>query len=244
MGPAKWTGGRAELMLTSFPRPAPPLPFGPRGRPWTAFGATHVTCPQCSLPDVQQRVVIRTAFWAGDRGRARTCTRQLRRLVLYPVELRGRHCAQDHAGRSVWPELNPGLFKSVPDHPHVGDCNWRLTIHALGPHKRLRAKLARASEKPSVPSQQAPSCSNLRTGDHVRLLALVGPTIALGGCDFLSNQACHVCSNEAGRGRHAKHPPSRRHQRYQREGEHGRHVPRRQPVPSRPRMNRRLVPAR
>src|SRR3954468_566309 len=55
MGPAKWTGGRMELMLTSIPRPAPPLPFVPRGRPWTAFGATHVTCPQCSLPDVQQR---------------------------------------------------------------------------------------------------------------------------------------------------------------------------------------------
>src|SRR3954447_403160 len=29
-------------------------------------------------------------FFAGDRGRARTCTPQLRRLMLYPVELRGQ----------------------------------------------------------------------------------------------------------------------------------------------------------
>src|SRR5215207_9716912 len=92
--------------------------------------------------------------------------------MLYQVEIRDRDRAQGHVGRSACLELDPSALKHVTDYPPAGNCDRRLTIHALGPRKRLNAKLARTSEKPSVPAQQAPSCSNLRASNHIRSLAL------------------------------------------------------------------------
>src|SRR4051794_26203351 len=88
------------------------------------------------------------------------------------IERRGRDRAQGHVGRNACLELDPSALKHGTDYPCVGNRDQRLTIDALGPRKRLRAKLARTSEKPSVPAQQAPSCSDLRASNHIRPLAL------------------------------------------------------------------------
>jgi hypothetical protein len=93
--------------------------------------------------------------------------------MLYPVELRGRDRAQGHVGRSSCLEFNPSALKHVTDYPPVGNRDRRLTIHALGTHKRLNAKLAGAGKSFSIPTQQAPGCSDLRASNHIRSLALV-----------------------------------------------------------------------
>src|SRR5215216_6255349 len=88
--------------------------------------------------------------------------------MLSPVERRGRDPAQGHAGQTSRVKVDPGSFKDVVDHPCVGNCDRRLTIDALGPRKRLNTKPAGTSEKPSVPTQQAPGCSDLQARDHIR----------------------------------------------------------------------------
>ena len=98
---------------------------------------------------------------AGDRGRARTCNFRVRSPMLYPVELRGPGSGQNHPRCSSCSELNPGLFKRAPDRPGVRHRDRRLTVHALGSRQRLRAKLAGAGKKLSIPVQQVPSRSYL-----------------------------------------------------------------------------------
>jgi hypothetical protein len=79
---------------------------------------------------------------------------------------------QGHVGRSSCLEFDPSALKHVTDHLCVSNRNRWLTINALGTGKRLNAKLASASEKLSIPTQQAPGCSYLRASNHIRPLAL------------------------------------------------------------------------
>src|SRR3954452_25619985 len=62
-------------------------------------------------------------FWTGDRGRARTCNPQLRRLMLYPVELRGQ------------PEES--FASSAPVTSQMGDANPIVTWRQLGCKRRI-----------------------------------------------------------------------------------------------------------
>src|SRR3954464_15292790 len=105
---------------------------------------------------------------AGDRGRARTCTPQLRRVMLYPVELRGQSRAQGHASRSACWKLDPRAFQHAPDHPRVRHRNRCFTLDALGPRPRLRTELARAGEMLAIPTEQTPGYLDLGTRDHAR----------------------------------------------------------------------------
>ena len=52
-------------------------------------------------------------LFAGDRGRARPCTPQLRRLILYPVELRGQPRELQRLISIVMAKLEPLLSKTA-----------------------------------------------------------------------------------------------------------------------------------
>src|SRR5215204_6023428 len=86
--------------------------------------------------------------------------------MLSPVERRGRDRAQGHAGQTSRVKVDPGSFKDVTDHPRVGNRDRRLTIDALGTRKRLNTKPAGTGQTSSVPTQQAPGCSDLQASDH------------------------------------------------------------------------------
>ena len=58
------------------------------------FQASHHRILVCHLGMGQHQNAILRSTCGGERGRARTCNRQLRRLMLYPIELlapRGSH---------------------------------------------------------------------------------------------------------------------------------------------------------
>ena len=83
-------------------------------------------------------------FLGGDRGRARTCTPQLRRLMLYPVELRG------HAGKlPVWRTRcisliapSRSLIKNVAcEATNVARADRRLAIVPTSAQRSARASL-------------------------------------------------------------------------------------------------------
>src|SRR5215212_3176307 len=89
--------------------PAPPRPQGPeqaRGPPlaWRTGGGSSWSLwwwpPQSGISCAVGGTASNQAGGIGDRGRARTCTPQLRRLMLYPVERRGRKESPAPCGRA------------------------------------------------------------------------------------------------------------------------------------------------
>src|SRR3984885_9373813 len=70
------------------------------------FHASHHRILVCGIGMRQRQTLISGSTCGGERGRARTCNRQLRRLMLYPIEL-------------LAPRASPSIVAASQSQPEV-----------------------------------------------------------------------------------------------------------------------------